>query len=674
MLRGDGHTVNVSAVDRGRRLTIRHLALIALLGTLLIGGAWLAIRLVRVWQAVTALQVDLAAAELMVAAGTEHLDPEPAVALLQTTHNDLEALRDAAGPFLPLAPRLGWLPRYGPDVEAAPTLLEIALDLTAAGESAAEPLTPLLEATQQAAPSESGTLLEELTTTLAAARPRLRQAHSLVRQAQTARETLPKAHLTARLQRCLKRLDRYLPLLEQGIQGALLAPDLLGAETARTYLILVQNEDELRATGGFISGVARITVEEGRLVELHFEDSYAVDDFSKSYPVAPRPVRDVWGPVPWVFRDSNWSPDFPTTAQRAVALYQVRYDDVTVDGVIALDQEAVRQLVAAMEPLTVAGHPQPVTGETVIQAARAAWAPSDPEDVSQAWWEQRKDFMGQTFVAVMHKLQREPDQVDSVAMARALVRSLEERHLFIYLPEGEAGAALREAGWDGALQDPPGDYLMVVDANLGLNKVNPLISETLTYTVDLREPEQPRATVTLLHRHTGTRTGEPCRHGLGYAPTYAQMMRRCYWDYVRVYASQGSHLLKATPHPVPGRLLLSGEARAGEAEVLPDEQGKSVFASFFVLERGHRITTDFVYQLPAEVVERTGESRRYRLYLQKQGGTDARDVHVVIHLPAGATLRGSSPPATQRTAERLVYRLRLRTDVTLSAIWQPQHP
>ncbi len=37
----------------------------------------------------------------------------------------------------------------------------------------------------------------------------------------------------------------------------------------------------------------------------------------------------------WVFRDSNWSPDFPTAARQAVALYRPG-QPVSVDGVVAL--------------------------------------------------------------------------------------------------------------------------------------------------------------------------------------------------------------------------------------------------------------------------------------------------------------------------------------------------
>src|SRR5213596_1610256 len=44
--------------------------------------------------------------------------------------------------------------------------------------------------------------------------------------------------------------------------GALLrlAPGLAGLDRPKTYLILVENEDELRATGGYITAAGTVTV------------------------------------------------------------------------------------------------------------------------------------------------------------------------------------------------------------------------------------------------------------------------------------------------------------------------------------------------------------------------------------------------------------------------------
>ena len=88
--------------------------------------------------------------------------------------------------------------------------------------------------------------------------------------------------------------------LSIGEVGARLGPSLpwlLGMEGPRTDLVLVQNSHELRATGGFIAAVGRVSVDGGRLTDFDFEDSYALYSDRGTYPPAPLP-----GPIADTYR------------------------------------------------------------------------------------------------------------------------------------------------------------------------------------------------------------------------------------------------------------------------------------------------------------------------------------------------------------------------------------
>jgi hypothetical protein len=510
-------------------------------------------------------------------------------------------------------------------------------------------------------------MLEEATVTLTDARPELEEALTAVRQARSARETLDAPALPPRFQAGMEALDRYLPRLEQGLKGALLAPKLLGAEGPRTYLLLVQNEDELRATGGFISGVAQMTVQYGQIEMLPFEDSYAIDDFSQPYPEPPAPLREIMLADLWLFRDSNWSPDFPTSAQQAIELYTISRD-AEIDGVIALDQRAISLLLGPLGPLVVEGADEPVTGQNVLQVARRAWAPG--EETESDWWRQRKDIMGQVLDAAMQQLERGMDREQMVGLSTAAIKALGEKHLLAYLEDRDAALVLEDLGWDGALADAPGDYLMVVDVNMGFNKVNAVVEESLDYRVDLTDPTRPEATLTVYHRHPLQDWVGPCSQEPRYSATYEGMTERCYYDYLRVYAPGGTELLHATPHAVPGSILLSGQRRAGEVHASRGEAGKDAFATFLVVRPGERVETTFACALPEGTVERVGDAWRYRLTVQKQPGTDARPVRVALELPAGAKVVAAEPPAAERDEGVLVYRVDLRTDLQLDVTWR----
>jgi len=486
---------------------------------------------------------------------------------------------------------------------------------------------------------------------------------------QQTRAGLDERALSPRLARLLAELDRYLPLLQQGVQGALLLPELLGDAEMHTYLLLVQNEDELRPTGGFLTGVARIAVREGRIEHLYFENSAEVTDFKHPYPKPPAPLKDIMGLDLWVFHDSNWSPDFPTAAQKALDFYQQRYS-LPVDGIVAVDQEAFRRVVEILQPLEVPSYPDPITAANILAALRQSRDMPLEDDPVAAWEKRHKVFLEDLLKATIDKVQQQPETVNFIRLGLAVMTAFEERHLFAYaLRNADLAALLRESRWDGALYTGEGDYLMVVDANLGYSKVNPYITASLGYAVDLRDPQQPEANLTLSYQHNGPRTNEPCYH-YEKPPmfTYEQLMQQCYWDYVRVYIPEGARPLRATPNPIPGELLVTGIGRSGEAEILAPEAGKSILATFFVLPPGQRAETRMLYLLPPDVIQQTEDTLHYRLYIQKQGGKLTVPVQISLYLPPDTTAIHSTVPYARAAdnPNHILYTLNLETDFQLS--------
>ena len=136
--------------------------------------------------------------------------------------------------------------------------------------------------------------------------------------------------------------------------------------------MLAENNDELRPTGGFISGAGHARLNKGQIEEIKLGDSYAVDNFEQPHPEPPTALRELMGADLLLLRDSNWSPDFPTSALVARALY-AQDRGIATDGAIALDMEAVRLLVEALGPLQMPGTQQQITGENTIAALKEAW-------------------------------------------------------------------------------------------------------------------------------------------------------------------------------------------------------------------------------------------------------------------------------------------------------------
>jgi hypothetical protein len=593
---------------------------------------------------------------------------------LSQAEADFRALKAELRPFLPLCRYLGWVPVVGQDIQAAPDLLEIAIKIAAAGGATFEGLQPLAGLLSKEKPTTEE-IGEQIAPILVAQRPKFVEAQSKLSEATQARAEIEKNRLSPRVAALVDRLDRYLPLLEFGLRGALLAPELLGASEQKSYLILAQNDDEIRATGGFISGVGLLRIDQGRIMQLDFQDSYAVDDLSQPHAEPPLPLyRYLWAQI-WLLRDANWSPDFPTTAQLAAQIYE-QDQGVAVDGVIAIDQQAVRLVVGALGPFRLEEYEESVTADNVIPLARQYWAlplgAGTSEESAGDWWVHRKDFMGALLKATMTRLEGGVTSAEVMELTKAIRRGVEEKHILIWFDDPAVSELLYDVGWDGIIQATEGDYLMVVDTNMGFNKVNPNVDEGINYQVTMDEEGDVRAVVTINYHNRSTREVQECVQEARYELTYEGMMNRCYWDYLRLYVPQDARLIEATRNPLPPgslyRRLSGADAGSGEPDIGPPEKGKEVFGNFFVVPPQESKEIRFSYELP-DILEKTGDSYRYSLLIQKQPGTKALPVQVTVELPPGAEWVAVDPEPNAVEGNTLRYQLSLAIDRHIEVIF-----
>lgn len=598
--------------------------LIGVLALALLGvGVWAA----RVVGATRDLLARLPEAQALLDGNPLEADPADVGALLHGVRDDVVALRRDVGWLAELGPALGWLPQVGPLLRDAPALMELGDALTELGVLLWDDVSPAAEAFHAggSALDAAALALPEVAADVAAARP-------LAARAQAAYLELDVTAFPERFRDPVAKLGRMLPLLDVGLDWVEVAPSLLGLDAPRMYLLFVLNEDELRGGGGFLSGVGEVQVAGGRVVDMQFSDSYAADDYSQPYPDPPAPLRFFMGLDLWVFRDSNWSPDFPTSAQQAIPLYRPDHP-VAVDGVFAVDQRAAQQLVDALGPLQLPGADALVTGETLLDYVYRSWVRAEDE-VFGEWWAQRKAFMGQLAEAAVARLAS--GELDLPRLAEIALDLVAQRHLQLYFVDERAQALLAAQGWDGRLPDKGGDYLMVVESNFGYNKASAKIARAFTYQVDLTQ-SPPVAAVTLVYTHT-SQVDIACKLEPRYDAEYVQMQDRCYWAHLRVYAPDGVSLLASSTHPMPAEQVASREPWAGVPVVEPASEGAwTVFSQAFLMPTQAHTVVTMTYMLPAQVLTSTTEGDfTYRLTWPKQAGTRGAAARVVLLMPGNA--------------------------------------
>ncbi len=556
------------------------------------------------------------------------------ISLVDRASSDVGTIYDELTPLFPIFNGLQKVPGVGQYLGQIEPLMTYGNGLTQAGKEIALGLAPLLDDTQPAGAGLS--LPERASQVLAGGQAHFSSAAQYIDQAGSMRSRINPGILPEPAGTLLTRLDSKFFLLVAGVQFLQSAPRFLGDGSAQSYLILAQNRDELRATGGFISGIGMLTLQEGKITQFSLGDSYAVDDFSKAYPTPPEPLKRFMLSDYWVTRDANWSPDFPTAARQAQSLYTLSTGTET-QAVIAFNQLVVKAVLGAIGPVHIPGTGEPVTADNVEEFMRQAWAPAPQQGPSDEWWLHRKDFMLQLGNVILEKVLGSSDQQQLLDLVQAIKHVLDQGQLLVYFDDPIAQQALQNAGWDGAIHPGKGDYLYLVDSNVGFNKVDSVINRSITYQVDLSDVNNPVAKVILTYQNSGA-GNVPCKQIASYGSgTYQDLQLRCYWDYWRIYTPLGSVLLSANAQPVAAGALLNGKGWMGQVESLAGEGNSQVFAGLIVVPLSKTSQTEISYTLPLSILQ-TEENKRfvYSLSVQVQPGLAGLPFRLEVKLPGNA--------------------------------------
>ena len=632
---------------------------ILLLIVLVLLVVWLGVKGWRIGQAVQSLLGQQAVAEALLANGPTQIDPGQAGEMVVTIRQDVVTLRDETAVFMPLTAYLGWLPQVGSLAVNAPHLMEMADAGTETAVYAYEGLKPALTLLQDE--TNHGSPLPQLVTILAEARPNLLLAQqSFLRVAAARSQISREAEFPERIQTAFRLFDEWLPLAQDGLVMVQVLPTILGHDGPRNYLLLAQNEDELRATGGFISGIGLLTVDNGDILGLDFEDASPFDTQnlianSEAYDYPPLPLQELMDADYLLLRDTNYWPDFPVSAQKAVELYQLVESDTTVDGVIAIDQQFIAMLVEATGPIEVAGSDTVISGANTVQSFRDSFNIKEGQTNAE-WFQNRKAFLSTFSAAIRQKIESEPASLDMVTLARNLYAAMNQRHLQLYMADAEVTAVLTQLDWDGRLENPPGqDFLLVLDTNMGFNKTNLNVQRSYTYAVDLAA-SQPQAHLTITYRHTGPANDAPCFQSVAYndAPTYEEVADQCYFNFLRVYTPPGSGLNWMTQHIIPGEMLLLGEPWERNGQAINEFADFTTFTNFVMVPRRQLLTTEVAYILPETAVQPDKNGQRYQLWLRKQAGAKPETVTISVTLPEGAVLLDFQAPQAPVVDGRIV--------------------
>lgn len=492
-------------------------------------------------------------------------------------------------------------------------------------------------------PSEKEEILSRfavLLPELRAAREQLKLATSLWTdlsiEARQSSMIAPLASYGARLPEITARADQMISFLD------LLLP-LVGHPTENRYLVVLQNSDELRPTGGFLGTVGYLRVKSADIKDMRFDDVYSLDNpVSGVWKVEPpAPMKRYLAISSWFFRDRNWSPDVPTSAENMMETYLAERALVTtstndrLDGVIFFTPELFEDVLRFVGPVTVDG--KTFTADTFFDQLQYD---TEIGFLSQGISvERRKDLVIHLGDALLKKLMQQstdrlPDLLD------LLTNNLAKKNAMFYLRDARTQNLLDNRGWTGRVAGTPGDYLWIVDANLAALKTDGKMEKDARYSVDLTTGI---ATVSLRYHNTTRQIDW----------RYTR-----YRDYVRIYVPEGSELISSSGAMEDDRSSPAGEGNQGVVDVTK-ELGKTVFGAFWSIEPGQTKELRFTYRLPARLIDTLRASGEYSLLVQRQPGSNLR---LTLDSALGKNIRSATPPEASSEFGDQRYRLSVPLD------------
>lgn len=443
--------------------------------------------------------------------------------------------------------------------------------------------------------------------------------------------------------------------------GTLVLADLLGVDQPVEYLFVFQNANELRPTGGFAGSFALIRIDHGvfRILDAPNRGSLGVDDYLPETTRPPLPLQVIT--PSWYFRDANWYPDWPTSAQQLVRFYQ-QARGFAPRGVVGLTHRLIERLLGVTGPIEL-----PAYGVTIDQENFARVA----QEQIELKYDLRVNDPKKFIVDLVPILAERLSQLDLSQYPALLATALESAatgDLQLWSAEPAVQENIITLGWSGAMRSPDGDFLELVDTNVGGGKTDGVIDQQINHRVDVDRDGRLLATVGVTRTHRGT-FGNPFT---GYRNR----------TYHRFYVPRGSRLLGAdgfTTLPAsiflslpagskPDPLLTSTEGRVVVDEQsgtrINDEFGLTVFGNWTELDPGETKTFTLTYELPLTLS--TGFDR-YDVTIGRQAGAQPRQYDFNVSLADG-TVVWSSVTQEKLNAKRYSYSASLEYSRSLSLI------
>lgn len=426
--------------------------------------------------------------------------------------------------------------------------------------------------------------------------------------------------LPAKFRQDLKTSQRQLAQVKKTVElsnGAIsLIPEIIGTDgKRREYMVLFQNETELRPGGGFIGSYGILSFEGGKLLNLEIKDIYEADGQLKGHVEPPPEIKNILGEANWYMRDANWQASFVGVG-KDIQWFLEKETGRKVDGVVGIDLAVARSILGVVGEVYVPDFKEKINKNNLYEQAEFY-----SETNSFPGSNQKASFLGSLGKQLFESIKNlRPEQ--NYQLYAGIIDLLERNEIRMSFNQAEAIKTVAGLGWDGALYSGKcgsknclADYLYVVEANLGVNKANYFLYRNMEEAIDISQNSVGRV-VKINYENTAKNTNWPGGD---------------YKNYIRVYLPVEVNLAEVSISETgkPETKKIYGN------EVLKVNQvyGKKEVGFLATIPVMKKMTVELRY---TSNINLTGQSKfSYLHYVQKQPGFGDTGLVTLVSFPDG---------------------------------------
>ncbi|MCX6778901.1 MAG: DUF4012 domain-containing protein [Candidatus Magasanikbacteria bacterium] len=453
-----------------------------------------------------------------------------------------------------------------------------------------------------------------------------------------------------------------------------------GINEEKTYLVVFQNNNEIRPTGGFIGSYAEIKIKNGQITKIDIpgEGSYKISGTLMANLAPPAPIQLLQ--PRWEFRDANWFPDFPTSAKKLMWFYE-KGGGPTLDGLIAIDTNPMIDLMKIVGSIDLPTHNITVDANNFIDVIQKKVELDYDKTKNQP-----KEILADLAPLVLEKLFNNKNNL--LPLLSLTNKNLTQKHIQFYFADKTLEKDIISQGWGGEMKDnPEGDYLAVINANIGGDKSDRVIEQTIQHQAKILDDGTVLDTVTITRNHLGSDN------------VFSNVKNN---SYIRFYVPRGSQLLSAEGFIWPEEntyrapetwynqdedLEKTEKTQTVEPQsgtTTAEESDKTVFANWMIVRPGETAKATITYRLPFKIKKPEPQNTiqlirqlfkqdknysSYSLLAQKQAGSNNVILESTISWPENWKILWTNPFVLNSQENQVTFNTYLDEDKFLGLVF-----